>query len=973
MHDLSCSAAPSARLKGVHLRWLHVLLLLALLLAVPPALAATAVHAAPAGGVVELDMSVTLESAPAYFDQAEYFTYGVTNTTGLVLNNVAFEARSSSLHTIDSITTGVFSGFTAYAPGIGVRVRYTTTAMPDYWVTWGASPAVTQSVTLLNPLPANSSAQIAKIRWELGSALVAARTTERPEVRWHVPSGSYAEGTSVGLNLYRYITVPGNPNPGSQSIGYSTNITTVVANPQVALTVGVEPSPEIALGQPLTYLLRPDNTGNVALDALTIVDPLPSAFALTSVSTGAYSRTESYAAGVGVQVEYEKNTAPGIWTFWGSAPDVATDVTLTGPPPGLAAGEYVTRLRWLYGRVAPEFAVQSPPSVSGSLISPDHAGQPVNLGATISSCPTLSAIYTASAQTVTASACAAVQVVPHYVRLDPQLTSSAAFSVTGRQTVTWNLALPNTLASSDPLPLADVVVVDWLPASLADAVTWSFDDQDTTLPAPQVFEQLPNFANSGRTLLRWRWEPNSGSLPAGAALAINLNTQPVAGAAGAVTNTLALLLDSSALDLRCAGQVKIDTYDFDGDQIQSEPYCDAAAAVSVVVPDLTLMASAPASAAPGAVISATFDYANIGTHKATGAYLVALVPEHTTALTDASTPGWLCLDGGLTPPVCRLDLAELAPGASGSATLAVQVDDPVVPAVAELTFAALIGDDGSSGADPSSANNISSASTALVLPDVAVAQAVAPASALPGQPVTFTLALSAAGTTPATHVRVTDTLPLDLSLVDVTSSVPISLVATQPYVWSVADLPPGSAAAITITAIVSPALSADAQLINTAQISAAADSIPANSVSAATVTVTVPRVDLTQPLVSVAEDAGTLVISATLDQVNPFQPTEVDFTLVPGTASAGSDYVPLSATLIFAPGVLSASVTLTIVDDIAVEQPESLVLQLARARGAALGTVTSTTITISDDDGAALSQRLYLPLLLRAQASPKPR
>ena len=99
--------------------------------------------------------------------------------------------------------------------------------------------------------------------------------------------------------------------------------------------------------------LNVGNSGNVPLDNLVIIDTLPVEMQVDNVTTGAYTGLSDFAAGEGVRVAYEKNTAPGVFTLWGSSPNTTTNTTLTAPPPGLGAGEYITRVRWEYGRRKP--------------------------------------------------------------------------------------------------------------------------------------------------------------------------------------------------------------------------------------------------------------------------------------------------------------------------------------------------------------------------------------------------------------------------------------------------------------------------------------------------------------------------------------------------------------------------------------------------------------------------------------------
>jgi len=77
----------------------------------------------------------------------------------------------------------------------------------------------------------------------------------------------------------------------------------------------------------------------------------------------------------------------------------------------------------------------------------------------------------------------------------------------------------------------------------------------------------------------------------------------------------------------------------------------------------------------------------------------------------------------------------------------------------------------------------------------------------------------------------------------------------------------------------------------------------------------------------------------------------VRLTTSDGTATAGSDYVPLSETLTFAPGETEKAVTVQIIDDDVLEPAETLHLTLGDpTANSALGAQSSTTLTIGDND-----------------------
>lgn len=77
----------------------------------------------------------------------------------------------------------------------------------------------------------------------------------------------------------------------------------------------------------------------------------------------------------------------------------------------------------------------------------------------------------------------------------------------------------------------------------------------------------------------------------------------------------------------------------------------------------------------------------------------------------------------------------------------------------------------------------------------------------------------------------------------------------------------------------------------------------------------------------------------------------VDYATSDGTASAGQDYVATSGVLIFGNDVLSQTFTVSIIDDIDVEQPETFNVALSTpGGGATLASPTSAVATISDND-----------------------
>jgi len=401
------------------------------------------------------------------------------------------------------------------------------------------------------------------------------------------PSATFPSGTNVTNSFTADGTPLGEP---SQNFGIGTithPVTTFVPNPGATLSknmAGGTPNPP-TLDQTFGYDVAVANNGNVPLDSLVVIDTLPVELQVATVTTGAYNGLTDFGPGVGVTVSYEKNTALGVFTLWGSSPNVTTNTTLTAPPPGLGAGEYLTRIRWQYGQAAPGMAATSTanrPHITGQIANPDNAGGPVALGDTIQNCVDLSAVYTAGPTNVTRNACRSFVLSGPFAQLNPakdNLSGGGPFN--GGQNVSWRLRVRSASQSSDPLPLENIVATDLLPVDLQFA-SWTFDDQGTGLPAPQTFDQIPNFAGTGRTLLRWRWSAGSGSLGVNQQVWVNITTTVRNGAAnGPLANEYTLDHDAPGLGLRCSGSSHADTLDLDGDADTAETLCSATGTITV--------------------------------------------------------------------------------------------------------------------------------------------------------------------------------------------------------------------------------------------------------------------------------------------------------------------------------------------------------------------------------------------------------
>jgi serine protease len=96
-------------------------------------------------------------------------------------------------------------------------------------------------------------------------------------------------------------------------------------------------------------------------------------------------------------------------------------------------------------------------------------------------------------------------------------------------------------------------------------------------------------------------------------------------------------------------------------------------------------------------------------------------------------------------------------------------------------------------------------------------------------------------------------------------------------------------------------------------------------------------------------DAGVFTITRNGSAANALTVTIA----VSGTAVSGTDYAALAGSVVIPAGQSSVTVTVTPLDDLAVESAETVVLALQSGVGYLIGTPASATVTIADNDVAA--------------------
>jgi uncharacterized repeat protein (TIGR01451 family) len=114
---------------------------------------------------------------------------------------------------------------------------------------------------------------------------------------------------------------------------------------------------------------------------------------------------------------------------------------------------------------------------------------------------------------------------------------------------------------------------------------------------------------------------------------------------------------------------------------------------------------------------------------------------------------------------------------------------------------------------------------------------------------------------------------------------------------------------------------------------------------------TAPSVAFAAPAYSVTEGVGTGVLTLTLS-FTPATTGTVNYVTLPGTALPGSDYIPSTGSLTFTPGMTTAVIPITILDDTQLEPDETLTVTLSSPQNLLLAMPGTARLTILDNDSA---------------------
>lgn len=339
-------------------------------------------------------------------------------------------------------------------------------------------------------------------------------------------------------------------------------------------------------------------------------------------------------------------------------------------------------------------------------------------------------------------------------------------------------------------------------------------------------------------------------------------------------------------------------------------------ATVTVVPkaDLSITKTdAPDPVMAGDNLTYTIVVSNAGPSPATGVTVTDTLPDGVTFVPASSTAGCTLSGSTVTCPVA----GTVNVGSPATVTIVV-----TTLTAGPLTNTASVG---AGTVDPNAGNNSSTATTNVnpTTANLSITKTASPATAVAGENLTYTLAVSNAGPGTAPNVRVTDVLPAGLSFVSATDPGCSYDSTTRTLTCTAATLAPGVSTSFSVVTTVGPAQIAD--LSNTATVSSAIPDPVAAGDRATLVTPVVARADVSVTLSDTPDPVtagGSLVYGLTVRNAGPSSaatvvvtdvlPPEVTFVSAPDCTYTSSTTVSCAAGMLAPGGSASFSVTVQV-------------------------------------------------------------
>jgi uncharacterized repeat protein (TIGR01451 family) len=183
------------------------------------------------------------------------------------------------------------------------------------------------------------------------------------------------------------------------------------------------------------------------------------------------------------------------------------------------------------------------------------------------------------------------------------------------------------------------------------------------------------------------------------------------------------------------------------------------------------------STVAGGIVLYQIRYSNVGTQNADGVTITETLPANTTFNSTYSFGNW---DDEGSGQIAVL-IGNLAAGASGMVTFAVEVASPLPAGVTQIFNTVSIADSGDSGPDLNPANNTATDTTPISnnpQADLQITKTNNVSSVQPGSVVTYTITVTNAGPNAVTGAAFTDNVPATMTGVSYTTAVSGGATAT---------------------------------------------------------------------------------------------------------------------------------------------------------------------------------------------------
>ena len=420
----------------------------------------------------------------------------------------------------------------------------------------------------------------------LGGNPVFDNSTNTLNVTFNRGNGTGLTGGDAGQVIITCI-VPSSTPPGtmfansgtinSSNAGTSTSTASVtstggsVTGP-TGISIKKSSSGNISAGGNASYNLIHGNTGGTTISNYVVEDCLPA---------GIYANVLDILGFVGsnntVTVEYKTNLNSSYqpWTTFNSG----TTTTINANTLSLAAGEGVSCIKLSYGDIAGNGSFL-PSNSNGAIKINVKADNTVVDGAVLENCASNSGGGFA------VKGCADIFVqAPSDKFFSYKSVPSGPFATGQSMDFYTGIVFP----ASNTNPVSGVVISDLLPAGFAYVAgsgtgsgnAWAAAGS----PAP-VETVIPNFASSGRTLVRWSWTTATGNnvtIPTSASdqvFGINLKAIPNTFGTG-IKNCIYASVDSPT-SFSLIDNPVVDTNDYDGDGNTTETLTSACTSFDVI-------------------------------------------------------------------------------------------------------------------------------------------------------------------------------------------------------------------------------------------------------------------------------------------------------------------------------------------------------------------------------------------------------